>query len=687
MKSLLTSLFLCLLLATLNAQIPDVFDLQPCDSRPAGAPLPETELQSMPEGFAPESAIRVIPVVFHVLHQSGTENVSREDLLATLQRLNLDYKKLSPDLPLSPEVFKNQAVDMEVVFKLATIDPFGNCTDGINRIYTPLANFDKYDTPPVEWPTDSYLNIYVTRGLYQPAVLNSNGLPSSPLGWASFPNPSDNSSSSWNGIFLNSASTKMVSEAGNPSFTGYFSNIAHEAGHWLNLRHIWGDDDDCFYSDNVSDTPNQAGPSNLCNEDFPYITCNNGPNGNMFCNLMDYGKCLTMLTQGQKTRVTTALNGVYRYNIWQNINLIATGVNAGNPNFSCPTPPKADFRHDGLFLIPCEPDISVSLEERCFRAKPSSIEWYLPGGTPAYSTDFDLTVSYPAAGDYPVTMIAKNAYGSDTLVRNLTVQVIPNVSYSIGGVENFENANNIGDVGGVYYRLGDTNFGLCTTSGFNSSHSLIFPKKSDDFYCWFFTRKFTTTAEDSLLSFQVARSNNGTALLSVFARVACNQGSVSLGTFSVSELNTAPQDAGDFYPSGEGQWKMFNRVIPQSLRDRNDVQFIFGYTGGETNNFFIDDIRVTSQLATAVSGPETDAAFELFPNPATDQLRYRFDQPVSGSTLVINDLYGRVRLRETPGAATSGVIELVDLPPGAYWCRLLDEHGRPLGQPQKVIVL
>jgi len=79
----------------------------------------------------------------------------------------------------------------------------------------------------------------------------------------------------------------------------------HEVGHWLNLRHIWGDDGTgCTGSDQVTDTPNAAGPNYGCPA-FPTVTCSNGPNGDMFMNYMDYtdDACMFMFSSGQVSRM------------------------------------------------------------------------------------------------------------------------------------------------------------------------------------------------------------------------------------------------------------------------------------------------------------------------------------------------------------------------------------------------
>jgi hypothetical protein len=83
----------------------------------------------------------------------------------------------------------------------------------------------------------------------------------------------------------------------------------HEVGHYLNLRHIWGDTPDCSGSDMVADTPNSAGP-NFGTPTFPTVTCNNGPNGDMFMNYMDYvdDAVMVMFTTQQVLRMRTALD-------------------------------------------------------------------------------------------------------------------------------------------------------------------------------------------------------------------------------------------------------------------------------------------------------------------------------------------------------------------------------------------
>jgi hypothetical protein len=85
----------------------------------------------------------------------------------------------------------------------------------------------------------------------------------------------------------------------------------HEIGHWLNLRHIWGDDGaGCSGDDFVADTPNCA-DENVGKPSFPQISCSNGPNGDMFMNYMDYtdDDSMFMFTAGQVARMQACLDG------------------------------------------------------------------------------------------------------------------------------------------------------------------------------------------------------------------------------------------------------------------------------------------------------------------------------------------------------------------------------------------
>ena len=109
-------------------------------------------------------------------------------------------------------------------------------------------------------------------------------------------------------MILNSALGPVGTAAAAGNHYNLGRTASHETGHYLNLRHIWGDEPDCAADDLVEDTPIQA-DANYENPQFPHISCNNGPNGDMFMNYMDYvyDSAMYMFTVGQVNRMHAAL--------------------------------------------------------------------------------------------------------------------------------------------------------------------------------------------------------------------------------------------------------------------------------------------------------------------------------------------------------------------------------------------
>jgi Pregnancy-associated plasma protein-A len=247
------------------------------------------------------ASVKVIPVVVHVVHNpaNGSENISEAQIKSQIDVLNLDFRKKNPDIAAIPPVFQALAADARVEFALATTDPQGQVTKGITRTATTKTKFDINDhvksvaTGGADpWPSDKYLNIWVCQ--------LDGGL----LGYAQFPGGFADT----DGVVITHTGFGTNGTAAAPFNLG--RTATHEIGHWLNLRHIWGDDGNgCSGSDFVEDTPNQAGP-NMGTRTFPHVTCNNGPNGDMYMNYMDYTDDvgMFMFTTGQVLRMQDALN-------------------------------------------------------------------------------------------------------------------------------------------------------------------------------------------------------------------------------------------------------------------------------------------------------------------------------------------------------------------------------------------
>lgn len=247
-----------------------------------------------------------IPVVIHVVYNKPAENISLAQIQSQIDALNLDYRKRNADIQKIPPPFAPLAADARIEFRLAARDPNNSPTDGVTRTHTTVTVFHsntndiKHSTTGGHdaWPRDQYLNLWVGPKIIDPIA-------GALLGYAQFPG----GPAATDGVVITTSGFGTKGTAKLPYNKG--RTATHEIGHWLNLLHIWGDDNGgCSGSDSVADTPNQAGPNFGC-PSFPSVTCNNGPRGDMFMNYMDYTNdaCMFMFTAGQVRRVRAALNG------------------------------------------------------------------------------------------------------------------------------------------------------------------------------------------------------------------------------------------------------------------------------------------------------------------------------------------------------------------------------------------
>ena len=244
-------------------------------------------------GNKPIATVVTIPVVFHVVYATTAENITDAKCIEQLNQLNLDFAKLNRDTNLIPAVFRNFAADTKIQFCLAQRDPNGAATNGIIHKATNLTSFTSDDKVKYAssggdnaWPAINYLNIW------------SCNLGGGLLGYAQFPGGAN----ATDGVVLLYSSVGSMNSPGIVTPYHLGRTATHEVGHWLNLRHIWGDAN-CG-DDFVNDTPTQQTSNSGCPA-FPHITCSNGANGDMYMNYMDYTNdaCMNMFTVGQTTRM------------------------------------------------------------------------------------------------------------------------------------------------------------------------------------------------------------------------------------------------------------------------------------------------------------------------------------------------------------------------------------------------
>lgn len=230
----------------------------------------------------------VIPVVIHVLYNDPSQNISDQQILSQIKVLNEDYRRLNKDAANTPFPFVNVAADSRITFCLAKVDPNGNYTTGIIRKYTTVSNFLADDAVKFSssggddaWDATRYLNLWVCNLFGR--TLGYAVLPGSPL--------------NKDGVVIKYTvfgTTGVVSAPYNKGRTA-----THEIGHWLGLRHLWGDAN-CG-DDGIDDTPPQQASNSYCPV-FPHTSsCSIDQYGDMFMNFMDFtdDACMNMFTKGQ----------------------------------------------------------------------------------------------------------------------------------------------------------------------------------------------------------------------------------------------------------------------------------------------------------------------------------------------------------------------------------------------------
>ena len=241
-------------------------------------------------GVALEAAALVtIKTIVHVVYKLPAQNVSDAQINSQIAALNKDYTATNTDSSKVPAPFKGLVSNANVKFQLVKV----------TRTQTTKNSFT-FDDGVKKASTGGIAPIDPKKNLNMWVCALGGGL----LGYAQFPG----GPLATDGVVINYQAFGTSGTAAAPFNKG--RSATHEIGHYLNLRHIWADTADCSGSDMVADTPNAAGP-NFGKPHFPHVTCNNGPNGDMFMNYMDYtdDDSMFMFSAGQVLRMRATLAG------------------------------------------------------------------------------------------------------------------------------------------------------------------------------------------------------------------------------------------------------------------------------------------------------------------------------------------------------------------------------------------
>lgn len=246
-----------------------------------------------------------IPVVVHIVHNGeslGTHgNIPDAQIVNQIATLNEDFRRLNADQSNTPAEYSGVAADVNIEFVLAERDPEGVATTGIVRVQGNKSNYTLSDAETLAansyWPAEEYFNIWVAD------------LQGDLLGFAKFPisnepgmNVEPNLNRLIDGVYVDYA---YFGTGHNADSFSKGRTMTHETGHWLGLRHIWGDGG-CGVDDFCDDTPAQNSSTIGCPDVVDAFSCDSN---DMFQNYMDYTDdvCMNLFTEDQGDRMRVVL--------------------------------------------------------------------------------------------------------------------------------------------------------------------------------------------------------------------------------------------------------------------------------------------------------------------------------------------------------------------------------------------
>lgn len=598
--------------------------------------------------------VYTIPIVFHVIHNNGPENISYEQILDAVAILNRDFRKLNADANTVQAPFQGMPADAEIEFKLATIAPNGTCFNGVTRTQSTLtvapaqgggsaqmqAAFNNNDVYQGTWSHEKYLNVIVAREIGGAAGYTYN------------PN-------NWGGVGSNSI--WMLSSYVGSIGTGDANRsraLTHEVGHWLNLDHTWGPNNNpgnassCSQDDDVLDTPLCIGVTS-CN--LSANTCDDASSSasswttdvvDNVENYMDYSYCSKMFTPGQVTRMRAAIISTIggRNKLWTTTNLNAVGAIANPP--IC----KAQFKANKMVVCVGE---TVQFTDESYNSV-NGWNWTFTGGSPANSTVANPSVTYSAPGTYSVTLNASYAGNSvsETKTAYITVLALPS---SLPLHEGFEAYTTLANTGGKLFQDGGfeiTNSAAHTGSksikysGFGQSVEKVISLTSASIDL------SQETINNLTFSFRYAyRKKQSTTqeFLKLYFSSDCG-----LTYGSPKRVLTATSMSNVIVPTNwiptAADWKTvhvpFNNSTFASALVEN-FRYKFDFEANNGNNFYLDDINIYrgSESNDIVVGIDEVSGLNdvvLFPNPADGEINVNFSLVQAQKVeLTVMDLSGK----------------------------------------------
>lgn len=634
-----------------------------------------------------------IPVVFHILHTGGGENISDAQCISALNQMNSDFGRMGSDTGTIFAPFKSLYINSDIKFMLAKKDPNGNCFNGIRHLYDARTNWSQSSAGSsstyyngIAWDPTKYMNIIIVKQIVPTSTVTGGGII---VGYTYKPGtwPTGNLHDAiiYNYGFLSGLNARSLS---------------HEAGHWLNLTHTFGNTNNpgvvCGSSaggDGISDTPDTKGNFSSCpvsstNTAFTCTSPNPTNSANYYQNvenIMDYSSCPKNFTSGQ----TTAMRNAAASSVSGRSNLIS----AGNHTFTdingagiCA--PIAEFLSTNNAYTLCVGG-TLTLKDFSYNGTITSYSWSATSGVTFAAPTASITgATFATAGVASVTLTVSNGIGSSTKVRTVNV-INPGAVLVTPYAESFEatglpanwsifnpnnnvtwaKTNNSANTGVYSYFIEGTIDPAGQVDILYMPTIDIVNNPTDTFTFKYAYRRYSTSNND-IFKVEASKDCGGT-WGTIYAPSAANLAAPSGG------VGTAP-----FVPS-LSQWVHVNITnYPGWANYMNypsvKIRFSFTETANGTggNNIYLDDINFSSGGSVGMKELAKSVSFGLFPNPANGSAVVKFTLHDAANIKVdVIDVVGKTVLPSTTahfgaGEQSISINKNQTLTPGIYFVNL-----------------
>lgn len=577
-----------------------------------------------------------IPVVFHILHQGGVENITDAQCIAALDQMNRDFAREGSDTNTIFTPFKSLYIDSDIKLMLAKKDPQGNCISGIVRHINPKTTWYQATAGnssaywEYTWDPTRYMNIYIVSFIVPSGPVSGGGV----AGYTYRPGtwPTGNA----HDAIIFTYNTLL------PNAPGYQPRaMTHEVGHWLNLGHTFGNTNNpgaTCGDDGIMDTPITKGNYNACPA--------SSTNSNVICatnlttyyqnveNIMDYSTCAKNFTSDQTTAMRTALasstNG--RNNLSTNTNLGVTFTDVNGTGLCAAV---ADFMSISNSYTICIGN-SLQFKDYSYNGTITARQWAADNGAVVASPTSSITnITFNTLGITNVSLTATNAQGSSTMVKQVTVidgaAAIVGVyseSFEVGTVPAGWTLDN--PEGGTWLQTSAASYDAFNCDFINGSLSA---GGNSDYLEMPLVNLLNNPTAGFTFAYSYARKN--ATHNDVFkVQFSSNCGGTWTDVVSLSAATMASQAGGGttptpYTPLNPSDWAVVDvATYPNwfSFTSSPSVLIRFRFTEGDAgngNNFYLDAINMTG-ITNNVSELEKSIDLNMFPNPTSGVTNLRF---------------------------------------------------------------